>query len=75
MHVIRARYFSFLLIALLPGCSPEGGMGGHGPLGGTPNPAGASQDCDGMALILADPAQPAFLKDQVQQAMAEGGCL
>ena len=81
MQNIRARYFSFFLIVLLPGCSPMGGMGmgALNPLGSTPNPAGAllgaSQDCEGMALVLADPAQPAFLKEQVRQAMVAGGCL
>ena len=89
MSIRFVRSISVLLITLLSACSPMGtaipglagavpGVGAVSPFG-TPNPAGAlfgaSQDCDGMALVLADPAQPAFLKDQVRQAMAAGGCL
>ena len=87
---LSIRLFYVPLIAVLSGCMPMmpgmPGMMGAGMMGGampnpigTINPAGAlmgaSTDCAGMAMVLADPAQPVILKDQVQQAMAAGGCV
>ncbi len=82
MRFANPRLISFILFAALPGCMPMPGMtpamGIPGLSGSTPNPAGAlfsaSTDCASMGLVLADPAQPDILKDQVRVAMVAGGC-
>ena len=66
MQITPARVLTALLIMLLSGCDE---------MGGAAIPAETAQDCDSMGLILNDPTQPAFLQDQVRQAMTEDGCL
>lgn len=65
MQITSVRSLPLLLVAALCGCAELATTGSDGPAG----------DCDNMRLILNDPTQPEFLKDQVRQAMNADGCV
>ena len=65
MQITSVRSLPLLLVAALGGCAELATTGPEGPAG----------DCDNMRLILHDPTQPEFLKDQVRQAMTADGCV